>query len=161
MGTFPFHAFHVVSDETIVFLKLKFLIPYHMKTTLTLILFLGLFAFSPNLAKAQSIGDAYIVNAAPQGGFTQSVLNIVLNDTVDVSSIIVKVGTLDGGQDLFGYTFTFDQIGGFPTGVGYSRSGFKVSCPLGNLVETAVYFTEISTLSSNNTASAAFKFVSN
>ena len=151
----------MVSGETIVFLNLKYLIPYHMKTTLTLILFLGLFAFSPNLGTAQSIGDAYIVNATPQGGYTQSVLNIVLTDTVNVSSIIVKVGSLDGSQDLFSYTFTFDQSGGFPTGVGYSRSGFKVSCPLGNLVETAVYFTEISTLSSNNTASAAFKFVSN
>ena len=113
------------------------------------------------LGNAQAIGDAFIVNAAPQGGYTQSVLNIVLTDTVNVSSIVVKVGSLDGGQDLFSYTFTFDQSSGFPTGVGYSRSGFKVSCPLGNLVETAVYFTEISTLSSNNSANTAFKFVSN
>jgi hypothetical protein len=151
----------VVSGETIVFLKLKFLIPYHMKTTLTLILFLGLFAFFPNLSKAQSIGDAFIVNAAPQGGYTQSVLNIVLTDTVNVSSIIVKVGSLDGSQDLFSYTFTFDQSGGFSNGVGYSRSGYKVSCPLGNLVETAVYFTEVTSVNSSGALSPAFKFVSN
>jgi hypothetical protein len=144
-----------------VFLKLKFLIPSHMKTTLTLILFLGLFALAPNRALAQTIGDAFIVNAAPQGGYTQSVLNIFLTDTVNVSSIVVKVGSLDGGQDLFSYTFTFDQSSGFPTGVGYSRSGFKVSCPLGNLVETAVYFTEVSTFNSSGVSSAAFKFVSN
>ena len=132
-----------------------------MKTMLTLILFLSLFVLAPTRALAQTIGDAYIVNASPQGGYTQSVLNMVLTDTINVSSIIVKVGSLDGGQDLFSYTFSFDQSGGFPSGVGYSRSGFKVSCPLGNLVETAVYFTEVTTLNSSGASSSAFKFVSN
>lgn len=114
-----------------------------------------------SLGQAQTIGDAFIVNATPQGGYTQSVLNMVLTDTVNVSSIIVKVGSLDGGQDLFTYTFSFDQSGGFPSGVGYTRSGFKVSCLLGNLVETAVYFTEVTTINSSGVSSNAFKFVSN
>jgi len=133
----------------------------YMKTRLVMFLFLGLLMLFPSQSNAQTIEDAYIVNANPIAGYTQSALNIVLTDTVNVASIIVKIGSIEGGQDLFSYTFSFDQTGGFPTGVGYSRNGYKVNCPLGNIVETPVYFTEITTITGGNTTSAPFKFVSN
>ncbi|MFM7016387.1 MAG: hypothetical protein ACKOX3_08680 [Bacteroidota bacterium] len=132
-----------------------------MKTRLVIFLFLGLLMLFPSQSNAQVIGDAYIVNANPIAGNTQSVLNIVLTDTVNITSFMVKVGSIEGGQDLFSYVFTFDQAGGFPAGVGYSRNGYKVNCPLGNMVETPVYFTEITTTTGGNTTSAPFKFVSN
>ena len=132
-----------------------------MKNLLLLIPMLGFLILTPTFGHAQAIGDAYIFNAPAQNGLTPSVLNVVLTDTVNVASIHVIVGSIDGGQDLFSYNFTFDQTTGFPAGVGYSRSGFKITCPIGNMVETPAFFTEVTSTSNSGVVSAPLKFVSN
>jgi hypothetical protein len=87
---------------------------------------------------------------------------IVLQDTLNIKSITVSMGSSSGGSDLFQKTFTFDNSGAFSDGTSYKRTGMNVYLGIGNytglnnfysqaaLNDNSGYSTPVVTYSPNN-----------
>ncbi|MFM2157157.1 MAG: hypothetical protein RL516_1906 [Bacteroidota bacterium] len=132
-----------------------------MKKTPTLLLILGLMFCLTQSSYGQGVDDAYLINAPAQNGITQAVIYITVNDTSNVSSIIVKVGTQDGFSDLFNYTFSYIPLGSLPNGYTYSRVGNVVSCKIGGITENSIYFGEVIIVDTNGLQGSPIKFITN
>ncbi len=70
-------------------------------------------------------------------------MNVSLYDTTNIQSVEVKVGTTDGGADLFNHSYQYDVSGGLGNGRTYARSGFKITLGLGSLTGIDSYFSEV------------------
>jgi hypothetical protein len=132
-----------------------------MKKTPTLLLILGLMFCLTQSSYGQGVDDAYLINAPAQNGIKQAVIYITVNDTSNISSIIVKVGTQDGFSDLFNYTFSYIPLGSLPNGYTYSRVGNVVSCKIGGITENSIYFGEVIIVDTNGLQGSPIKFITN
>jgi hypothetical protein len=132
-----------------------------MKKTTTFLLILGLIFCLTQTSFGQGVDDAYLINAPAQNGISQAVIYISVNDTSNVSSFVVKVGTQDGFSDLFNYTFSYIPYGSLPNGYTYSRLGNLVSCRIGGITETSIYFGEVIIVDTNGLQGNPIKFITN
>jgi hypothetical protein len=132
-----------------------------MKKTPAFLLILGLMLCLAQSSFAQGVDDAYLVNSPAQSGITKAVINISVNDTNNISAFLIKIGTQDGLSDLFNYTFNYVSSGSLPNGYTYSRIGNKISCGIGGIVDSPVYFGEVTIINLNGVQSAPIKFITN
>jgi hypothetical protein len=132
-----------------------------MKKTPSFLLMLGLMLCLVQSSFAQGVDDAYLINSPAQNGITQTVINVSVNDTNNVSSFIVKLGTQEGLSDLFRYTFSYIPSGSLPNGYIYSRIGNKVSCNIGGITESPIYFGEVIIVNSSGVQGTPIKFITN
>ena len=132
-----------------------------MKKTPSFLLILGLMLCLAQSSFAQGVDDAYLINAPVQNGISQSVINVSVSDTNNVSSFVVKIGTQDGLSDLFSYTFSYIPSGSLPNGYTYSRFGNKVSCNIGAITASPIYFGEVIIVNSSGVQGTPIKFITN
>lgn len=132
-----------------------------MKKTPVFLLILGLLLCLAQSSFAQGVDDAFLINSPAQNGITQAVINILVNDTNNVSGFLIKVGTQDGLSDLFNYTFNYSSSGSLPNGYTFSRIGNNVSCGIGGIIDSPVYFGEVTIININGVQSAPIKFITN
>lgn len=133
---------------------------FHEKTP-ALLLIIGLLLCLAQSSFAQGVDDAYLINAPAQNGISQAVINVSVSDTNNVSSFIVKLGTQEGLSDLFSYTFSYVPSGSLPNGYTYSRIGNKVSCNIGGIAESLIYFGEVIIVNSIGVQGTPIKFITN
>jgi hypothetical protein len=70
-------------------------------------------------------------------------MNILLYDTVGISSIAVLFGRSEGVYDLLQKTFTFNSTGTFPDGTSYYSSGLSITLGLGEFTDLKHYSAEL------------------
>lgn len=68
---------------------------------------------------------------------------IVLNDTSDISTLHVKLGTSQGGSDLLQKDFQYDVSGVFTDGTSYSRDYKTIRLGLGEFTGLNHYYAEL------------------
>lgn len=68
---------------------------------------------------------------------------IALSDTNNVSSFIVKLGTTEGGNDIFQKTFIYNTTGIFEDGTSYTRDGAYVRLNLGKYATLTTYHAQV------------------
>ena len=72
-----------------------------------------------------------------------------LNDTVNISKILVKIGSSNGLDDVASYAFVYDIDTFLPAGYSYSREGGEVSLVVGKY-PVGLYFYELKLLGTDN-----------
>ncbi|HET6243900.1 MAG: hypothetical protein H0V01_04440 [Bacteroidetes bacterium] len=65
---------------------------------------------------------------------------LILQDTINVSRIHVKVGTYNGASNMFNYAFLFDINAGFPGSQSYYRNANTVKLNLGQFSAGNYYY---------------------
>jgi hypothetical protein len=125
-----------------------------MKTTLILLAGLIISAF----AQAQTIQhmdvfvqDDFSHSISVTNGDTTVTVNafkspkmfVVLNDTANISSFTVKLGSTSGGNDIFEKTFSFADEGTFQDGTSYTRDGNYLHFSLGQFSSLSAYYASI------------------
>lgn len=68
---------------------------------------------------------------------------IKLQDTLNLSIIHVKLGTTQGGSDIFNKDFVFDEAGDFTDNTWYLREGLDVMLGIGEFIGLNSYFSEV------------------
>lgn len=68
---------------------------------------------------------------------------VKLQDTLNVSKIHVKLGTTQGGNNLFSKDFLFDVSGNLSDGTSYVRNGLNVLLGIGQFVGLNSYYAEV------------------
>jgi hypothetical protein len=83
----------------------------------------------------------YLLQQEPELKLT---LNIILQDTNQISKINIKLGTTSGGIELLNQSFIYDQTN-LGAGLSYERKGNYVKLGLGNYDNTtyALYYAEV------------------
>lgn len=124
-----------------------------MKTILTLLAGL-LFGFAAN-AQTISHMDVFV-----QTHFSDSTILkepqmfVVLNDTANITSFTVKLGTTNGGNDILDKIFIFGTEGEFQDGTSYSRDGKYVRLYLGKYATLPAYYAQVRATVSGSQQSA-------
>jgi hypothetical protein len=131
-----------------------------MKKILLVLFIIPVLLFSYKRAKAQDIvppGDfeVYLVvsptDTSHVFGDTTFYSNthligtmvIALQDTANIKSISVSMGSSSGGTDLFNKTFTFDNSGTFQDGTSYKRVGLIVYLGVGNFMGLNNFYSQV------------------
>ncbi len=79
---------------------------------------------------------------------------LVLNDTNNISSFTVKLGTTTGGNEIIEKTFSFADEGQFPDGTSYTRDGLYVRLFLGKYTTLNTYYASVRATASGSQQSA-------
>lgn len=90
-----------------------------------------------------SLEEATVDNAIVFTSYKEPIMFIALNDTSNISSFAVSLGTTNGGSDIFQRTFTYDAQGSFEDGTSYSRDGMYVRLSLGKLTNLPAYYAQV------------------
>ncbi len=108
----------------------------------------GIFVFLlVTVSKVKSQSFSYTVkcieNIMPVNDFDtiyshQCILD--LNDTINIDSIRVKIGSTLQSNDVLDYAFVFDQSTFLPEGLAYYRKKARVTLELGNHLEGDFYY---------------------
>mgnify|MGYP003494195877 CR=1 FL=1 len=120
-----------------------------------------LFSAATFIAQAQTPIDAYVTTTVPVNDSVVGTMFITLADTIQVDLIEIKLGSNSGVNDLFNYSFTYDQTSGLPAGYVWSRTGNKLILQLGIFAYSDVQFGSVRIKQSNGSFSDAFAFVTN
>ncbi len=83
----------------------------------------------------------------------ECILRVSLADTMSVDSIVVNLGTSQGGNQLFAGSFPAHGAGSLANGVSYFRNGTIVILNLGTFQGNATYYAEVRTQNGNGTLS--------
>ncbi|MBK9400317.1 MAG: hypothetical protein IPN36_05470 [Bacteroidetes bacterium] len=113
------------------------------------------------IVQAQTPLDAYVTTTIPVNDSVVGTMFITLADTNQVDLIEIKLGSNSGVNDLFNYSFAYDQTTGLPAGYVWSRTGNKLILQLGSFAYSDVQFGSVRVKQSNGTFSDAFAFVTN
>ncbi len=73
----------------------------------------------------------------------QGTVFIKLQDTLSLAKIHVKLGTTQGGSDLFSKDFLYDDSGNFTDGTSYSRNGLNILLGIGQFTGLNSYYAEV------------------
>jgi hypothetical protein len=68
---------------------------------------------------------------------------VVVNDTIGLNKLHLKLGTTDGSGNLLTKTFNYAQQGNFPDGTSYTRNKNIIYLNLGNYTGLNFYFGEV------------------
>lgn len=119
----------------------------------TTLLLVGLFLSFVNYAQNKihhmdvfvqnSLEETTVDNATVFTSYKEPIMFIALNDTSNISSFVVSLGTTNGGSDIFQRTFIYDAQGSFEDGTSYSRDGVYVRLSLGKLTNLPAYYAQV------------------
>lgn len=107
------------------------------------------------------VADANISIVTDSLGNTTASCVVIMQDTVNISRIKVKLGNELGEGDIFSETFDFDITSGLPAGMSYQREGTKVTLGLGTFTPLTSFYGEVSMKGSTGTWGPTFQFISN
>ena len=110
---------------------------------------------------AQAPADAYFTSVPDTNGTMKGTMHVLLSDTINITAIEVKLGSTEGSADLVNYTFGFDIITGLPAGYLWTREGFKVTLPVGNMPGADLQFGRVRLQKSDSSWGDTFAFVTN
>jgi len=113
-------------------------------------------------AQAQSAppSDAFVYFTTT-GGQSHGYFKVILPSITMISSIKVRLGTIESTYDLVDYEFAFDVTSGLPTGFTYSRTNEECILGVGIFNEPPTCFGEVLLKDSNGNWSDPVKFISN
>ena len=143
-----------------------------MRTSLTfnfqylpLFVLTGFLIFNIPLAAQIPLVENISLQTANEPGTTPvlvaSSYSFTVNDTVNVDSFDVLVGSYKDSSDLVNNNFSFDVSTGLLPNMTYYRLGNKVILTVADVVQKDTYYGRIIVHLSNNTQSDPFRFVGN
>lgn len=132
--------------------------------------FVSLFFGANSCMKAQTSLHVYMEIIGGSMNFSDSVISssqplegkmvIEVSDTTTISKIHVKMGTTDGGNDLFSQTYIFDVTDSLslPSGTSYLREGKVIYLGIGSYTGLNHFFAEAKLEDSLGTIGPAIKY---
>ncbi len=120
-----------------------------------------LFSATTFIVQAQTPLDAFVTTTVPVNDSVNGTMFITLSDTNQVDLIEIKLGSNSGVNDLFNYSFAYDQTTGLPAGYAWSRTGSKLNLQLGSFAYSDVQFGSVRVKNASGVWSDAFAFVTN